>query len=217
MNKKIAVVSSTAASVLKKVYETTTRERFNIDLLISDRNCGALEFANSNGIDSFLIESKSNIDFSNRLLCVLEERCIDYVYLFFTRKLVGDIVDKFYRRIINFHPSLLPACPGLHGFDDSIKSGSLLVGSTVHYVNHEIDAGEQIIQTFTPTISVDIQNLRHIIFAQQCASLYFIHSLINSEGLENFGLSNKTSLSQGFIPNLDVESLFLYDELIRLR
>ncbi len=216
MNKKIAVVSSTDASVVRAVYKSTPREEFDIDLMVADRDCGALEFASKNKIESCLIRSNSNIEFSDALLDVLIENEINYVYLFFTRKIVGQIVSKFSRRIINFHPSLLPACRGLNGFEDSVNSGALLIGSTAHFIDDEIDAGEQIIQTITPSILLDKKKLRHIIFAQQCASLYFIHRLAKFSDLGDQNNFTNINLNQGFVPNIDAESFTLYETLVRM-
>ena len=46
------------------------------------------------------------------------------------------------RQVINFHPSILPACPGMNGFEDTIESGAMHVGSTVHFVDTGIDTGK---------------------------------------------------------------------------
>ena len=214
MSRRFAVVSSTNASVVKRLYEECDRENFYIDLLVTDRECGASNFSNLLGIETRLIKKESNSDFSNELLRCLDHHKIDYVYLFFTRQLLGEIVDRYARRIINFHPALLPAFPGLDSFDKSVKSGSILIGSTVHYIDHGLDTGEQILQSFNHRDCVKPGRLRHIILAQQCASLYFIHRRLCTLGLDSLFPMHNVDLSQGFLPNLDSSALDIYRSIM---
>ncbi len=199
--------------MVNAVYKNTDRSDFDIDLMIVDRECGALDFAEENKIKCMIANGVDRDSISSDIYKILNENSIDYVYLFYTRLLRGKLIDSYSGRMINFHPSLLPACPGLHGFEDSLRSGALLIGSTVHFVDAGIDTGAQIQQTFTPVNGNDIIRLRHIIFAQQCASLYFVHrKLVNSEAI--IADTSEFSLSQGFIPNIDDEALRLYKKLL---
>lgn len=198
---------------MSAVYKNTERSDFDIDLMIVDRECGALNFAKENKIKSVMAAGLDGGSISLSINDILNENRIDYVYLFYTRLLKGGLIDNYSGRIINFHPSLLPACPGLHGFRDSLSSGALLIGSTVHFIDAGVDTGRQIQQTFTPVNGMDIIKLRHIIFAQQCASLYFVHrNLMNNDTV--ISDASEFSLAQGFIPNIDDEALHLYKKLL---
>lgn len=212
MNKKIALISSTGASVVKTVYSRTAREHFNIDLVIVDRECGAKKFAEENNIDLVMMNWSNRDAGSKKILDILIEKNIDYVYLFFTRLLSGRLLEKYANKIINFHPSILPACPGLHGFEDTINSGAMLAGSTVHFVDPGMDTGKIIQQAYAPIYGS--KNLRHLIFAQQCASLFCIHQkIIKSIDLRNFDNEN-FDISQGFLPNIDAASFSLFEKIL---
>lgn len=214
LSKKVAVLASTGGSVVRTVYSNTLRQDFDIDLLISDRECGATIFAKNNKIPIETLEWNDPLNGSKNLERILTKNEISYVYLFFTKLIKGAVLDKYKEKLINFHPSLLPACPGLHGFEETIKSGAILAGSTVHYIDNGTDTGRQIIQTYTPTIGVQQPRLRHIIFSQQCAALYYIHRKIKS-GIKPDKFNDKdSSLDQGFYPNIDQESLHLYKKIL---
>lgn len=68
----------------------------------------------------------------------------------FMRVLKPAFLDEFAGKIINLHPSLLPAFPGLDGIGQALRAGVAETGCTVHYVTREVDAGEIIAQTRVP-------------------------------------------------------------------
>lgn len=170
---RFAVVSSTAGSVLEYVLERDSDFRRRLKVVITDRSCGAERVAIKFGIRHVRIDELSGIDFSNRLQEVLTEESIGAAFLFFSRILSGAILEKFSGKLINFHPSLLPAFPGLRGFEDGWDSGNPLLGSTVHFVDCGIDTGPVIQQAFLPVNrATDLRPVvRHKVFLQQCASL----------------------------------------------
>lgn len=159
--------------MLEHVLERDSDFRQRLRLVVSDRSCGAEGVSARFGVQFVRIDEVSGIGFSNRLEELLVEESIDAAFLFFTRILSGSILKSFSGRMINFHPSLLPAFPGLSGFDDGWDSSSLLLGSTVHFVDSGVDTGPVIQQTFLPVNrAADIRlEIRHRIFLQQCASL----------------------------------------------
>lgn len=193
LSEKVAVLSSTGGAVASTVLKNSS---IKFDLVITDRECGAKELASQFDIKHIQINESNSAVFSDKLLQVLKENNIDFVVVFFTRLLKGKLLDEYQHRLINFHPSLLPACPGMHGFEDSIKSGSLFIGSTVHFVDKGMDTGSQLIQVKCCTIGRTKEELRHIIFSQQCASLLDIYQTIKQNELlvtsSGFELSNKT-------------------------
>jgi phosphoribosylglycinamide formyltransferase-1 len=212
--KKYAVISSTGASVVKMLYEITDRSEFNLDVIIVDRECGAKNFAIKENIPWEMVGNCSGVNLSDEILKILKRRNIDYVYLFFTRIIKGSILEDYAEKIINFHPSILPACPGLHGFEDTLKSGAMLAGSTAHYIDEGMDTGSIIYQSYVPVAKFDHARLRHIIFSQQCALLNAIHTKLNN----NINLLNRSEtdddLAQGFLPNIDLNSLAIYYKIL---
>lgn len=138
-------------------------------------------FGREHGIPTRLLNYKDSRDFSSNLLDLLRGELIDYVYIFFSRLLHGSLLDEYAGRLINFHPSLLPACQGFRGFEDTIESGALIAGSTVHFFDTSMYTGENILQTFTATHQKRANLIRHEIFAQQCAALMDTHLRLDKE------------------------------------
>lgn len=211
--KRFAVVSSTGGSVVRRTYQYDPDFRNALSLIVTDRVCGASDFAKAQGIPYQIISLKDTIAFSDSLLDILKEQKIDFALLFFTRLLRGRILLEFQNRLINFHLSLLPACPGLHGFEDTIASGSLLAGTTVHFIDDGIDTGSIIQQTFVPICpdGLDEKATRHHIFLQQCASLSQICLWGNQnrfsfiKGRRVVVIGGCYNSSTGFIPTIESE------------
>ena len=120
-----------------------------------------------------LLGERDPVRLSHRIALALDENGIDYTFCFFSRLLQGEICRAKGNSILNFHPSLLPACPGMHGFEDSVASGALFVGSTVHLVNEVMDGGKIVMQSALPARARRIEGggLRHQLFLKQCAQL----------------------------------------------
>lgn len=218
MSLKFAVISSTGASVVRTVFNNTSRSEFNIDLVLADRPCGAIDFAKHNGITNHVVEGKDSGLISDAFTQYLQDYDIDYCYVFYTRLLRGSIINDFDRKLINFHPSLLPAHPGLSGFEDSIASKSLLIGTTVHFIDNGMDTGDQIMQTYLPVQHpvTDLGNIRHAIFAQQCASLLNIHQHIQKSPSLTNTLIDSTEAPQrmGFVPSISHAAHALYEKIL---
>lgn len=210
LDKRFALLASTNGSVVKTVHALAPAGKFRLDLIVSDRECGALSLGSEHGIPTHLLNHKDGHDFSCHLLDLLRKESIDYVYVFFSRLLHGRLLDEYAGRLINFHPSLLPACPGLHGFEDSIESGALIAGSTVHFVDKGMDTGRKILQTFTATHQKKTEAIRHEIFAQQCAALMDTHLRLD-KGLPLLPKDRPSSPTlSGFVPEVAEIALDIY-------
>ena len=123
----------------------------NIELVVSNKETAyALTRAKDNGIKGVYI--KKDGDFEKNLIAVLEENKIDLIVLAgFLVILSEDFVKHFDRKIINIHPSLIPAfCGdgfyGLHVHEAALERGVKLTGATTHFVNEITDGGEIIMQ-----------------------------------------------------------------------
>lgn len=111
----------------------------------------------------------SREDFDRRMLELLKQRGVELVVLAgFMRLLSSAFVRAFRHRILNIHPALLPAFPGLHAPRQAIEHGVRIAGATVHLVDEEIDHGPIVMQTAVPVHADDTETrLRARILAQE--------------------------------------------------
>lgn len=168
---RIVIVASTGGAVMNELLKQPFFRR-QIVAVVSDRACGALERAAEHGVRAENFNERSKARFSDRLLAFLQEQRADYVISFYTRLFVGELLERYNERIINLHPSLLPAFKGLHGFEDAIAYGVRYLGTTIHFIDAAMDEGTIIMQTVTPFDPGQPEALlRHRIFEQQCKSL----------------------------------------------
>ncbi|MEZ8375756.1 formyltransferase family protein [Vibrio cyclitrophicus] len=213
-----ALLVSTGGAVAKSLMRNSD---VRFDYIITDRTCGAYELAQEFDIPLIRIDEPKNSDFGVELARVINEKKIDCVFVFFTRILSAELLDATECKFVNFHPSLLPACPGLNGFNDTFESGSILVGSTVHFIDKGVDTGLQIIQFFHPRTNESKSELRHIVFCQQVASLHEIHDLLKEELVHvvdgRVKVDGKTyPSSENAFPELSEESKIVYGKLINV-
>ena len=206
---KLIILASTNGSVLNKVLSSGYLLE-NIDQVISDRQCGAIDIAKKFGIKYKIIECNSGIDFSNQLLSLYPQNDSHIFISFYTRLFKGDFLTTHKNKIINLHPSVLPSFPGMNGFSDNIISGSKFIGSTIHFIDDGIDTGMPIIQSVVPyDPNVSIDKNRHKIFIQQCKMLIQVvcwfeegRIIIGDDGL--IRVINSNYDSSEFSPNLEI-------------
>ena len=121
--------------------------------------CLALERAQKAGIETFVLSHKAfagREDFDRALVAELRERGVELVVLAgFMRVLTGTFLDAFPLRVINIHPALLPAFPGLHAQKQAIDYGVKVAGCTVHFVDKGTDTGPIIAQAAVPVLPGD--------------------------------------------------------------
>lgn len=123
-----------------------------ISVVISNRaDAGGLEKARACGIPTVTIESKpfgrDRAAFEAVLQSALDERRIDLICLGgFMRLFTGEFVQRWYGRMLNIHPSLLPAFPELDPHGQALSAGVKISGATVHFVIPETDAGPILMQ-----------------------------------------------------------------------
>jgi len=123
-----------------------------IAVVISNRaDAGGLEKARAAGIPTVTIESKpfgkDRAAFEAVLQSALDEHRIDLICLGgFMRLFTAEFVQRWYGRMLNIHPSLLPAFPGLDPHGQALSAGVKISGATVHFVIPETDAGPILMQ-----------------------------------------------------------------------
>ncbi len=200
--KKIVLISSTNGSVISTVLKKHHRK--SIYSLVSDRKCGALEKALSLGIPRKLLSSDTGLEFSDKLYQLYKAENIDLFISFYTKIFSGKFLNLTKDKLINFHPSILPACPGLDGFGDTIKSGGQFIGSTVHFIDSDIDTGKPILQAITPLVpSLAIKDHRHKVFIQQCKMFIQIIEWLEGNRITPNGITNAKYNFSEFVPNLE--------------
>jgi len=148
-------------------------------VVISNNPAAAgLVYARSRGISTYTIDHR---DFSNReafdlALADQIDRCQpDLVALAgFMRILSDQFVHRYHGRLINIHPSLLPAFPGLDTHERALREGTRIHGCTVHFVTPQLDHGPIIVQAAVPVLQNDTAQMladrvlrqEHLIYPQ---------------------------------------------------
>jgi len=92
---------------------------------------------------------------SAKLLELLELTKSDYCFVFGNRILEGDLMTRYKNKLINFHPSILPAFKGLNAIDQALENNALLLGNTAHFINEYVDSGIVIMQSIIPAQQFD--------------------------------------------------------------
>ena len=133
-----------------------------VSAVISNRaDAAGLKFAAHSGIPSQVVDERefpSPGAFDTALEAAIERYSPDLVALAgFMRVLGGDFVRHYSGRMVNIHPSLLPAFPGLHTHRRALQEGVKLHGCTVHFVTPQVDRGPIIAQAAVPVHAGDTE------------------------------------------------------------
>ena len=119
-----------------------------------------LQRARERGLNVFFASSKglSREAFDRQVIHVLEEKRVDLVCLAgFMRLLSPSFIQAFRNRILNIHPSLLPAFPGLDAQRQALEYGVKVSGCTVHFVDEGLDSGPIVLQAVVPVLDGDTE------------------------------------------------------------
>ncbi len=177
----IGVLASGRGSNLKAIidYIRARNLPIRIGIVLSDNpSSAALDIARKEGIENFFLDPGRYRTFmephaEKSFIETLRQKEIDLVCLAgFMRILKKEFISSFEGRIINIHPSLLPAFPGLESWKQALEYGVRFTGCTTHFVEHEIDSGPIIMQSVVPVMKDDtpetlhnrIQEKEHLIF-----------------------------------------------------
>jgi len=125
--------------------------------VVSDRSAApGLALAQSSGISGAVIPDRDRRGFAARAEAVLRDQQVELVCLAgFMRVLDTAFVEAWRDRMVNIHPSLLPAFPGLRPQRQALAAGVRFTGCTVHFVRPEVDAGPIIAQAVVPVLPND--------------------------------------------------------------
>ena len=127
-------------------------ENYAVVLVVSDRECPALDRARAAGVETAVVPMQHERSHWDEQLAKSVGTPDLIVSAGFLKILVPSFVQKFRGRLINTHPALLPSFPGAHAVRDALDYGVKVTGSTVHYVDEGVDTGPIIAQR-----AIDIQ------------------------------------------------------------
>ncbi|MFN3886673.1 MAG: phosphoribosylglycinamide formyltransferase [Aquabacterium sp.] len=164
--KNIVILISGRGSNMEAIVNACAAEHWpaRVAAVISNRpEAGGLAFAAARGIATAVVDHKqydSREALDAELARVVDGFSPDVVVLAgFMRILTPEFVRRFEGRMLNVHPSLLPAFPGLHTHARAIEAGCKLAGATVHFVTAELDHGPIVAQAAVPVLPDDTPDL----------------------------------------------------------
>lgn len=152
-----------------------------IAVVISNKaDAAGLALARERGLNAVAIEARGRkrAEHDAEIIATLREHWVDLVILAgYMRLLSPEFVRAFPQRILNIHPSLLPAFPGLDAQEQALIYGVQVAGCTVHFVDEELDHGVIVLQKSvpvletddTPTLSARILEQEHIAYSEGIA------------------------------------------------
>jgi len=152
--RRVAILISGRGSNMTALIKAAMAEDYpaEISVVMSNRaDAGGLEMARASGIPAVTIESKpfgkDRAAFEAVLQASLDEHRIELICLGgFMRLLTAEFVQRWYGRMLNIHPSLLPSFPGLDPHGQALSAGVKISGATVHFVTPQTDAGPVLMQ-----------------------------------------------------------------------
>jgi len=192
--KNIVILISGAGSNMAAIVKTAQREGWahqygaRVAAVISNKaDARGLKFASDHGIVTEVLDHKaypSREAFDTALAQVIDRydnpgQPVLVVLAGFMRILTPGFVNSYAGRLVNIHPSLLPAFAGLHTHQRAIDAGCQVAGATVHLVTAELDHGPILAQAVVPvlpgdtadSLSARVLTQEHLIYPQAVASL----------------------------------------------
>jgi phosphoribosylglycinamide formyltransferase-1 len=147
-----------------------------IALVVSDQaDAAGLRRASERGLKISVIErsGRSREEHERAIVAALQEHGVDLVCLAgYMRLLSGYFIESYRNRILNIHPSLLPAFPGLAPQQQALEHGVKLSGCTVHFVDETLDGGPIVAQSVVPIMEDDSEETLAARILEQEHQLY---------------------------------------------
>lgn len=185
--KKIAVFASGNGSNFQSIADAIKAGKLaaEISLVVCDKE-GAyvLERARQEGVESFCFSPKNYPNkeaFETEILEQLRKRDIEFIALAGYMRLIGPtLLQAYSHKMVNIHPSLLPAFPGKDAIGQAFQASVKITGVTIHYVDEGMDTGPIIAQGAVPvldedtreTLQVRIQQTEHELYPAVLAELF---------------------------------------------
>lgn len=159
---RLGVLASGSGSNLQAIIDRCADQSIDAEIVLvlsNVPNAGALARAEQAGIATALIDHRTFVeraDFDQAVVAALQAAAVDLVVLAgFMRLISAPFIAAFPERIINIHPALLPAFPGLHVQKKALEAGARFSGCTVHFVDGGVDTGPILIQAVVPILDDD--------------------------------------------------------------
>jgi phosphoribosylglycinamide formyltransferase-1 len=161
---RIGVLASGSGSNLQAILDACAARAIPAQVAVVICNVAdakALQRAKAAGVPSLLLphhKAASREDYDREVVAALRKSAIDLVCLAgFMRLITPVLLGAFENRILNIHPSLLPAFPGLHAVRQALTAGVRISGCTVHVVDEGTDTGPIVIQAAVPVLDGDTE------------------------------------------------------------
>jgi phosphoribosylglycinamide formyltransferase 1 len=192
---KIALLVSGRGSNLQAIIDSIEEgclKNAEINVVISNKaDAYALERARSHGVNAVFLDPSEydKAGYDREILNVLKRDNTDLLLLAGYFRLLGnEIIEAYRNKILNIHPSLLPAFKGLHAQKQAFEYGVKVAGCTVHFVDEGLDSGPIIIQSCVPVLQGDTEETltdrilekEHIIYPE--AVRLFVEGKLKIEG-----------------------------------
>jgi phosphoribosylglycinamide formyltransferase-1 len=172
--KRLGILFSGRGSNFEAIADNVAAGRLDaeIGLVISNREeARGLSIARERALPAVCIPSKGvpREEYDRRLVEELKRRGVELVCLAgFMRLLSAEVCRAFPSRILNIHPSLLPAFPGLDAQKQALDHGVKVSGCTVHFVDEQLDSGPIVLQAAVPVFDQDtVETLSERILVQE--------------------------------------------------
>jgi phosphoribosylglycinamide formyltransferase-1 len=172
--KRLGILLSGRGSNFEAIADNVASGKLDAEIaaVISNRaEARGLELANERGLPAILMPSKgiAREDYDRGVVDELQRRGVELVCLAgFMRLLSAEFCRAFPMRILNIHPSLLPAFPGLDAQKQALEHGVKISGCTVHFVDELLDAGPIVLQAAVPVMDADtVETLSARILAEE--------------------------------------------------
>ncbi len=193
--KQIVVLISGRGSNMQAIVQACVTERWNarVAAVISNRpDAAGLAYARARDIATAVVDHRqfgSREAFDAELRRTIDAHAPDVLALAgFMRILTPGFVEHYRGRMVNVHPSLLPAFTGLHTHRRAIEAGCKVAGATVHFVGNEVDHGPIIAQAVVPvlpgdteqTLSERVLEREHVLYPR--ALRWLVDDLLEVEG-----------------------------------
>ena len=161
---RLAVLVSGTGTILEAIIQAG----LPVAIVLSDRDCRAIQIAQSCDINAVVIKRTDfgpNFDrytYSQQVAAALDEAQAELVAMAgFGTVLAKPFFNRFSGRVLNTHPSLLPAFPGWHAVRKALAHGVTVTGCTVHVATETVDAGPVLAQESVPILPSDTEDTLH--------------------------------------------------------
>lgn len=176
---KLGILASGGGTNLQTIIDQCQQQQIDAEItlvLSNNPDAGALERAEKAGLPNICINHRDFADrqsFDQAVVAALQEAGAELIVLAGFMRIISEVfVAAFPQRIINIHPALLPAFPGLHVQKKALEHGARFAGCTVHFVDTGVDTGPIIIQAVVPVLDDDTEESLSARILQQEHQIY---------------------------------------------